>query len=52
MQDFETSEDQVAINKLRFVIKQAFEIYDTDGNGSLDPDELKELLNEICVLTG
>jgi hypothetical protein len=52
MADIETPESLAAVYKLRLVIKQAFDIYDTDGNGALDPDELRELLNEICVLTG
>ena len=34
------------------VIKKAFSIYDADGSGSLDPEELEELLTMVCDCLG
>lgn len=34
------------------IVKKAFAIYDADGSGSLDADELEELLNEVCECLG
>ena len=46
--DTKITVNKAQLTQLKSIVKDAWDIFDADGSGDLDTNELEDLMNEIC----